>query len=132
MKHASMAALSSCPVNPFMNPALHDLAVVLGSEVSDEFANIGLEGVVVHEACFHGGLVVVSGESVHESSKVVSNDGGVEGEVTAVFVTDHGIELFSSWEWESELGNSRGFLGGSIVVVVVIIILKKVDISHKS
>ena len=79
---------------------LKNLAVVFGSEVSDDFADVSLEALVVLEASLHCGLVVVSGESVHESSDVVCNNNGGELEVSAFHVTK-----FTSWDWESDLSD---------------------------
>ena len=66
---------------------LEDLAVVLSSEVGNKFADVGLEFWAVSEASLHGLLVIVSSESSHETSEVVSNYGGAQGEVGALGVS---------------------------------------------
>ena len=55
------------------------LLVVLGRETIDDIADVFLKIIGVLEACLHLFLVVHTGESFHESSKVVGNLDGVQG-----------------------------------------------------
>ena len=81
--------------------SLDNLLVVLGSEISDKFANIALELFVVLEACVNFCLSGVASDSIHESRDVVSKDGVGKGEISALSAG----EVLSTVDWKANLGN---------------------------
>ena len=111
--------------------SFHNLAVVLGSEIGDKIADIVLEALIVNEASLHSGLVVVTSESRHEASKVVSDDGGVYREVTTVGVSKT-VEHLGGWDWKGKLGKLSSLLGSAIPVLGIVVITKKLDVSQNS
>jgi hypothetical protein len=60
---------------------------------------------------------------MEESSEEICDNSVIEGEVSAISISEH------SWEWKSKLCNSSGFLGGSVVVFGVVISFENLDIS---